>query len=382
MRRAILLCVVSALALGLPILARASDWPRFATLNIKFGVVAGHHAMAFGHTKDPLPPLEYRYDPKWHLADLSTSKVRTLEEIAPAKADMLRWVGFATSDAPYRWRLGAGYFWSTAIFDPGGALHNTPLSRMEFSMPPKDDDGRGQAAAPEAETVFAAMIGAPSRGMERFPEPRLPGPRLPRSAEAHFQKVSEQWALWYVCAYEAKGETPHYDFLPLGPRRVMLVTLANGQADLWLYDFRPALYVHSDGARAPVWLGEWEKRAAFPVRFKGPFHLAQVQGAYFFVTDAGSVHLAEESAPAQWTSRAVWDDAQRPVVAMLVEADSARAWAFGKNFYLQLRDKPQPKTCRAISIDPPILGQPFRTVLECAQILYSEGELNRPEGNY
>ena len=88
------------------------------------------------------------------------------------------------------------------------------------------------------------------------------------------------------------------------------------------------------------WSGRWHLKGKFPSPFGEPFHVAASEGEYFFVTDSGTVYMAEET-NGKWQTAAVWKDAARPVLAMLVDSDGATAFVFGKDFYFKVAKKAQ-----------------------------------------
>jgi hypothetical protein len=174
-----------------------------------------------------------------------------------------------------------------------------------------------------------------------------------------------------------------FDFLPAWEdleHEVTFFVLAEDSMSVWTKHWEQATR-----KAGPPYLkgGEWQHQGVFASPFIEPFHLAAVaDGAYFLVTDeCGEVYVAEEE-NAQWNSRAVWKDAARPVVAMLTNADGSAPFVFGKDFYFQLAREIHPKPCKDITQGRPDLGDPMRTVLECAKVLHKAGMLNdtkRPE---
>ena len=179
-----------------------------------------------------------------------------------------------------------------------------------------------------------------------------------------------------------------FDILPVGPRQIQLFLLRNEEMAVWDYPFhaerREREEVKQGGnvtTRWVSWAGKWDRKGAFPAPFHGSaFHVATADGAYFFITDAGGVYSAEdvktEGKKAEWKTGALWDDAKRPIIAMLVESDGQTAWVFGKDFYFKVAKKPEVKACRDVTKGRAELGEPMRTVFECGRVLYEKGELH------
>jgi hypothetical protein len=130
------------------------------------------------------------------------------------------------------------------------------------------------------------------------------------------------------------------------------------------------------------WRGKWEQKGEFPAPFGEPFRVAAADGAYFFVTDSGTVYSAEEK-DGKWQTAALWKEKTRPIVAMLVESDGATAFVFGKDFYFRLSKKIEVKPCRDVTKreakeankDLAELQPASRLAYECGRVLYEKGEL-------
>ena len=108
-----------------------------------------------------------------------------------------------------------------------------------------------------------------------------------------------------------------YDVLPVARQRVLAFVLVNSTLTVWEFPFER----FHKGPRE-VWSGQWQRKGKFPALFAEPFRVAACDGAYFFVTDSGAVYMAEETR-GKWQTAAIWKDAVRPVLAMLVKSDGS-----------------------------------------------------------
>lgn len=108
--------------------------------------------------------------------------------------------------------------------------------------------------------------------------------------------------------------------------------------------------------------GDWDETAGEPIRkgwklvavvpgyFKEPFHAFAVGQDYYFVTNSGKVyHCPEPEKGKQRLMACIWDDAKRPVVAALTDADASRTFLFcaakpgaAEGVYFDLAPKPKP----------------------------------------
>ncbi len=236
---------------------------------------------------------------------------------------------------PYRWRLAAGFLWWSSIQELGGARHRTSLERVPLL---------GEDA-----------LGAP--------------PIRPGKGESY----GEIEPLFYKAVVKPPNRIgPYHDILPVGPERVWLWLLADEELSLWDCQLRAL-----PKAAASIRESGWIPRARFEPPFAEPFHVAAAERVWFFVTVAGAVYAAEE-AEGRWKGRTLWKDAARPVIAMLVESDGTTAFVFGKDFYLTLSRDTQPRACRDVTQGRNDLGEPMRTVYECARVLHEKGELKAP----
>ncbi|MCR4414379.1 MAG: hypothetical protein NUV77_18320 [Thermoguttaceae bacterium] len=64
---------------------------------------------------------------------------------------------------------------------------------------------------------------------------------------------------------------------------------------------------------------------------------------------------------------------------MLTRAEDPGAWVFGKDFYFDLAREIKPKPCRDVTQGRKDLGEPMRTVYECARVLHENGEVNKAQ---
>jgi hypothetical protein len=335
-----------------------------------------------------------RWEPKdirWLLADVSQRRVSALRDELPGEAramfDSLR-SPFGPHRAPHRWRLAWRWFWATTLDGTGGLHAAAPakLKAMPFAPPAgqfgwrmrvpypvsaRDQDRRvtgrdaGDAAAGRKEEIATERV--------LDPDP-LSGQLtvLSRLNALHGITARGMW-WWEEWKREEWPTRVDFDFLPASKRRVLLFVLCNKGISIWRYD----LTARKNKAGESYLSGEWQRQGTFAAPFIEPFHVAAAQDAYFFVTDESGAVYAAEQRDGQWKTHTIWQDSSRPVVAMLVEADGATAFVFGKDFYLKLGRDTQPKACRDVTQGRKDLGEPMRTVFECARVLFEKGELGK-----
>ncbi len=163
--------------------------------------------------------------------------------------------------------------------------------------------------------------------------------------------------------------TVDFDFLPESSQRVVLFVRANEELTVWDWTFSD-----TPKGRSPIEKGEWQKRATLRSCVAEPFHAAAAEGTYFLVTDSGAVYSVQETG-GEWKTQTVWKDAAKPVMAMVTQSDGGAAYVFGKDFYFKLAKQVEPKPCRDVTQGPKEVGDPMRTVYQCARVLWEKGEL-------
>ncbi len=370
---------------------------------MNFGVVADGHLLSYQwepaphirihddmspSVSDYLSPAErywtfsaaegWRWEPKdirWFRADLERGDVKPLKDARPDEGEALSqrgsfWIGVRPHNAPHRWRVGGGYLWGTG----GGPSWLYNLFRTRFVI------GK---ASPRAES---------STAREAHHSAQLPGKEATQPSASTKDPAAWTPEVPFLGSYTDTGLASNlvfvnsafrrgaregrrdFDFIVASSNHIVLVALVNGRVTVGDYRLR----LRRTSAQGTSWNGEWRLRVDFfDVPFSEPFHVATTDGAFFFVTDSGAVYMAEEI-KGQWKTRAVWKDASRPIIAMLVEADQPGGFVFGKDFYFRLARDVKPKPCEDLTKGQPDLADPMRTVFQCGLLLYKNGELKKP----
>jgi hypothetical protein len=190
-----------------------------------------------------------------------------------------------------------------------------------------------------------------------------------------------------------------FDYLPTGPETVRLLLLTDvpfERAPATSPEFGGRLIAAKDtdprwtlttydfkanwNAKAKTWqAGKWSAREGVEVAFQEPFQVAAVGEDYYFVTASGKVYRSPR--PDKGKDRkaeAVWDDAKRPVVALIQDADAGKSFVFckagkdGKGVYFELAAKPELAPYDAAGIKPAKVDDPLPAVLGYAQALVAD----------
>ncbi len=310
-----------------------------------------------------------KWEPKdiqWFLADLAEGSVRPLKEVMPHEAEVLSRQRNAAPPhhAPHRWRWAWGRLW-VAKFDISGAFTPSVRARLLGMV----FDPRRPATSHSGSSIWPAPYPHDSGKVPSA----LPS-QLSRMRVVHDMVDRGMW--WWDEWRTAESPWLNridYDVLPTSVQQATLVVLVENGMSVWTTDWQWA--TTESGELRWRGGGRWKRVGSFPAPFIEPFHLAAAEGAYFLVTDeSGEVYAAEE-VDGQWKTRTVWNDPARPIVAMLTSGDGSAPFVFGKDFYFQLARKVEPQPCKDVTQGRPDLGDPMRTVLECAQVLHKAGLL-------
>lgn len=125
------------------------------------------------------------------------------------------------------------------------------------------------------------------------------------------------------------------------------------------------------------WVWDERERERFPSLFYSPTHVFLLQDDYYFLTDPGVLSLAPKpEAGKQRATRVLWNDAQRPIKAVLVDVDRNQPWVFARwkdgqdeVFFELAREIKLHRVERAPIIRPMGIEGRLRVVLEYAQLL-------------
>lgn len=381
---------------------------------LNFGVVVDNHVLSYHwEPKEPKDIPEYwrnlirrdllmpaerwmspekgeKWEPKdiqWYWADLGRGDVKPLKAVMPQEAEALSRLSpstgapFKPHNAPHRWRVSPGYLCATTATSESGIIPAMPLLlRMPFpfgkqSGPRRDDRRSTGFESSQVPTRQSERDSEPAQGLpswmlkEAVVEPNF-GPDNPYHPTKRPYVLSRMKVV-SVAAIDGRRQAHYrydFDFVAVSSEHVAVFVLVGDKLTAWDYELRFSRAMTSE----TEWHAQWRRRGTFAAPFCEPFHVAVDDGVYFFVTDSGAVYMAEE-VKGEWKTRALWKEPNRPIIAMLTQSDSTGAFVFGKDFYFQLARDVKPKPCEDVTKGDQKLGEPMRTVLQCARVLYKIG---------
>lgn len=155
---------------------------------------------------------------------------------------------------------------------------------------------------------------------------------------------------------------PHYDFLA-GPGNACTLFIRNGRSmSRWEHgdDLSKTGVANRTG---------WSRQESWKVNWSEPFHVHENGSTYFFVTDSGRLFAGRKAAKGGDGTVKELQVGRQPLVALLFDPAGKRAFAFGKNFVLELKEGAQPSRCQDVTAKESQRDQAMRTLVNCAKIL-------------
>jgi hypothetical protein len=191
-----------------------------------------------------------------------------------------------------------------------------------------------------------------------------------------------------------------FDFLVGGKGEIHLLMAWRGELRVWrgTLDLKPTpgdlSGVRWDNAIDPMTAADPKERLGsddakpvmrIPTRIDEPFHAFADAGHFYFVTASGKLHCCNRRGDKQRT-KLLWEDAQRPMDAVVCDSATGKAWGFtsgaGKELppmWFQLAAELRPATYdrrpgMGVKKDDPLPG-----MLEYARLLMAEKKVKASE---
>jgi hypothetical protein len=195
----------------------------------------------------------------------------------------------------------------------------------------------------------------------------------------------------------------HYDFLPVAEDKALLFVLTDARGHLESAGTGGDLggshvIVSPEEAKTPKWSltihscrntwdadkqiwgdPRWRREGTIDVGFTEGFHALGKGDDYYFLTVSGKLYRAPK--PDKGDDRkmeTVWDDAKRPVVAFITDADADRTFLFckpgadGKGVYFEMDAKPDPQPYDGSKVPEAKADDPLPAVLAYAKTLLAD----------
>jgi hypothetical protein len=159
-----------------------------------------------------------------------------------------------------------------------------------------------------------------------------------------------------------QAKSVYYDLWPVAADRCSFYILSDRSMTVWDYQFQ---YTKSKG----VSKAEWQKKETFPVNWAEPFYVHAAGTSLFFVTESGKLYQAKPSKDGSRKVEELWTRPRQPLLALVVDAKSSQAFAFGKDFFFEVKDEVRPSPCADVTSGSAKVEKPLRILLQCAAVL-------------
>jgi hypothetical protein len=127
------------------------------------------------------------------------------------------------------------------------------------------------------------------------------------------------------------------DFLPVGydASRVFFFVIKTKKIESWETEWAVQRWKNENGASVSGWKAVADERNPETIdsAFAEDFYVLKRQSEYFFVTQSGKLFVAppRKKGEKSRAMKALWDDAKRPIVAVIEDADRGKVWLFAKD---------------------------------------------------
>jgi hypothetical protein len=127
------------------------------------------------------------------------------------------------------------------------------------------------------------------------------------------------------------------DFLPVSEKacRVFYFVMKTKKIESWETEWAFEKWKNARGFNASGWKAVADERNPETIdsAFAEDFYVFKRKADYYLVTQAGKLYVAAppKKGEKSRTMKALWEDAKRPIVAVLEDADNDQIWLFTKS---------------------------------------------------
>jgi hypothetical protein len=242
-------------------------------------------------------------------------------------------------DYPLRWRIAHGFFWAIQVSEPAPAQRGFSLLRIPMSDLPRLTE---RPNIDRSKSLIAA-----GRGPGTLDPYGVGGIEPLRSA-------------YFDVDTSGKGEVA-FDLIPLAENRCQLYIRTENLVRMFDYTFTYDKSRHD-------YAGKWVAEGSMNLEGSGPFWVFARGTSKYFATESGRLIEMKTKAAGESAAVELWST-RRPILALVVEADSSKVFAFGKDFRFQVADTIEPVACEALGPGRPSRDHAFGQLRECIRFL-------------
>jgi hypothetical protein len=160
-----------------------------------------------------------------------------------------------------------------------------------------------------------------------------------------------------------KAEKAAFDSVPISRNSCKTFLLTKKEKKFEIWDSIGLVYQNPGGYRTPT---EVRNPQSLDSPFTEDFYAFIGKKDYYFVTESGKLYYAPSPKKDEKsrTTKALWDDAKRPIVAVIEDADNDKVWLFAKDknagakldLYFEMKDTIatklfDPKKLRPVNVE-------------------------------
>jgi len=176
------------------------------------------------------------------------------------------------------------------------------------------------------------------------------------------------------------------DFVPLSETeiRIFYFVMKTKKIETWETEMGIRREIRPDGLEVPVWkaVSDQRKPQTIDSAFTEDFYVFKREADYFFVTQSGKLYIAPppKKGEKSRSMKALWDEAKRPIVAVLSDADNDKVWLFAKDkgkdakrdLYFEMREIIKPESFDRAALVGVNLESRARVLLEYLPLIRKE----------
>jgi hypothetical protein len=207
---------------------------------------------------------------------------------------------------------------------------------------------------------------------------------LPTLLDKYEDELGKKYQFFITAHYPARGVA--MDFAPLSEKtaRVFFFVIKTKKIESWETEMDVKTEINARGQEITRWKAAADGRKPETIEsvFTEDFYVFKREADYYFVTQSGNLYVAPppKKGEKSRTMRALWDDAKKPIVAVLSDADHDKVWLFAKDkgkdakrdLYFEMKEIIKPESFDRAALVGVNLESRARVLLEYLPLIRKE----------